>query len=80
MDGLSRLKRAVYPMPEDVKRRLEKEGLMDAYLLRPPYQRNDYIGWMQRARLPATREKRLCQMLRELQAGDAYMGMAWRKK
>jgi uncharacterized protein YdeI (YjbR/CyaY-like superfamily) len=48
---------------------------MDAYNARPPYQRNDYIGWLTRAKLEATRQKRLEQMLDELAAGDSYMGM-----
>ena len=76
----SRLKRDIHEMPEDVKSLLEKENLMDAYLSRPPYQRNDYIGWIQRAKLSATREKRIKQMIAELRAGDIYMRMAWRGK
>ena len=49
-------------------------------LRRPPYQRNDYIGWITRAKLPATRQKRLEQMLDELEKGDAYMKMVFRAK
>jgi len=50
-----------------------------AYDVRPSYQRNDYIGWITRAKRPETRQKRLDQMLDELEKGDVYMKMAWRK-
>ncbi len=76
----SRLQREIYPMPEDVLLRLSQNGLLDAYHSRPPYQQNDYIGWITRARRPETREKRLRQMLSELAAGGVYMNMAWRGK
>jgi hypothetical protein len=33
-------------MPTDVRRALEQADLMRAYDARPPYQRNDYIGWI----------------------------------
>lgn len=71
------LKREVYPIPDDVTARLRELGLRAAYDARPAYQRNDYIGWITRAKLPATREKRLAQMLDELEAGGVYMRMAW---
>lgn len=64
-------------MPEDVTRRLEESGQADAYLERPAYQQNDYIGWITRAKRPATREKRLSQMLDELKEGHLYMNMKW---
>jgi uncharacterized protein YdeI (YjbR/CyaY-like superfamily) len=67
-------------MPEFVKAALENEGLATAYAARPPYQRNDYLGWISRAKQEATQAKRLRQMLDELAAGDAYMAMAWRGK
>ena len=65
-------------MPGFITEALEAAGLVGAYEMRPPYQRNDYIGWITRAKLPATRERRLAQMLEELAAGDCYMKMAWR--
>src|SRR6185503_11711843 len=52
-----------YEMPDFIEDALQKHGLIDVYLARPPYQRNDYIGWITRARLNATRQKRLKQML-----------------
>jgi uncharacterized protein YdeI (YjbR/CyaY-like superfamily) len=53
---------------------------MEAYRSRPPYQRNDYIGWITRARRPETRSRRLAQMLEELTAGDRYMRMPYRTR
>lgn len=76
----SNLKRPRYPMPDFVKDALDARGLMNAYRARPPYQQNDYIGWITRAKRPATVDKRLTQMLDELEAGDAYMKMAWHPK
>ena len=64
-------------MPQDVADALEARGLRTAYDARPPYQRNDYLGWIARAKRPETRDKRLAQMLDELDAGDVYMKMDW---
>lgn len=76
----SRLTRPHYPIPSFVKDALLSRGLMDAYQGRPPYQQNDYIGWITRAKHKATQEKRLYQMLEELEAGDRYMNMAYTPK
>ena len=76
----SRLKREVYKMPAFVRRALLERGLMRAYRERPPYQQNDYIGWITRAKLETTRRKRLAQMLAELARGDKYMKMEYRPK
>ncbi|MCA9317508.1 MAG: YdeI/OmpD-associated family protein [Planctomycetes bacterium] len=65
-------------MPDDVRRALVEHGVGAAYEARPAYQRNDYIGWITRAKRPETRAKRLTQMLEELAAGDRYMKMAHR--
>jgi len=67
-------------MPDFVHASLEKKKLVEAYRARPPYQQNDYIGWITRAKLPATRQRRLDQMLDELEHGDVYMKMAYRPK
>jgi uncharacterized protein YdeI (YjbR/CyaY-like superfamily) len=69
------LRRPSHPMPPLVKRALDERGLMDAYRARPPYQQNDYLGWIEQAKRPETREKRLRQMLDELEAGGVYMNM-----
>lgn len=67
---------ASYPFSDEAP---EANELIAAYEARPPYQRNDFLGWIARAKLPATQQKRLAQMLDELQCGDVYMKMAWRK-
>jgi len=69
------LKRPVHPMPDDVKDRLASEVLTDAYRARPPYQQNDYIGWIERAARPETRQRRIDRMIGELKDGRLYMGM-----
>ena len=71
------LKRPPNPMPDDVAARLAAGGLRAAYDARPPYQRNDYLGWIARAKRPETREKRIAQMLDELAGGRLYMKMVW---
>jgi len=68
------------PMPDAVRRALVQRRLVQAYERRPAYQRNDYLGWIARARREETRQKRLAQMLDELERGDAYMNMAWRPR
>jgi uncharacterized protein YdeI (YjbR/CyaY-like superfamily) len=73
----SRLKRDVHEMPDDIRKALTTHKLMAAYRERPAYQQNDYVGWITRAKLPATREKRLNQMLDELRGGGVYMHMKW---
>ncbi len=69
-----------YPMPTFIRKALTKRGVMGAYLARPAYQRNDYIGWITRAKLEATKQKRLNQMLDELKHGGVYMKMKWKPK
>lgn len=74
------LKRAQNPMPAFVRDALNEQGLMEAYLERPPYQQNDYLGWIARAKLEATKLKRINQMLEELRGGRLYMNMPWRPR
>jgi len=62
-------------MPPFVEEALRKSGLSDAYYERPAYQQNDYLGWIQRAKRPETRQRRLRQMLDELRRGGVYMKM-----
>jgi len=73
----SRMRRDIYEMPDDIRDALTKAKVMQAYRDRPPYQQNDYVGWISRSKLPATRQKRLQQMLDELKAGGVYMHMKW---
>jgi len=72
------LTRDLNPMPDDVRGKIETRGVMAAYRARPAYQQNDYLGWIARAKRPATRAKRLAQMLDELERGDVYMNMPYR--
>jgi len=64
-------------MPDFFRDAINARRLMDAYLARPDYQRNDYIGWINRAKLESTKQKRLNQMLDELERGGVYMRMKW---
>ena len=66
---MSPLKRERHAMSQPIRSSLRKSRLMAAYLARPDYRQNDYIGWITRAKLDATREKRLNQMLNELKRG-----------
>jgi uncharacterized protein YdeI (YjbR/CyaY-like superfamily) len=71
------LKRALNQMPRGIHALLVKNGLLENYQARPPYQQNDYLGWISRAKLEATKQKRIKQMLDELKQGDRYMKMRW---
>jgi uncharacterized protein YdeI (YjbR/CyaY-like superfamily) len=66
-------------MPHYIREALTKRKLMDAYHARPDYQQNDYISWITRAKQEETKEKRLAQMLDELEGGKLYMNMVWKK-
>lgn len=76
----STLKRNINQMPKPIRALLMKHGLLKLYNARPPYQRNDYLGWISRAKLETTKEKRINQMLEELKQGDRYMKMRWNPK
>lgn len=65
------------PMPGFVREALDARGLWDAYHARPPYQRNDYLLWINKVKREETKARHLAQMLDELEAGDVYMGMRW---
>jgi len=66
-------------MADFVREALEASGLRAAYEARPPYQRNDYLLWINKVKRDQTRHKHLEQMLSELRAGDVYMGMSWKR-
>jgi hypothetical protein len=76
----SRLGRLCHEMPDFVRKALLEYGLMEAYRSRPPYQQNDYTGWIIGAKRQTTKEKRLAQMLTELERGDKFMNMDYRTK
>ena len=71
----STLSRPVHTMPDFVMKALVERGLLEAYRSRPPYQQNDYVGWINRAKRPDTKQRRLAQMLDELERGGVYMKM-----
>lgn len=71
------LTRIRHKMPDYIYAALTEHRLMDAYRARPDYQQNDYIGWITRAKREETKEKRLAQMLEELEGGERYMKMKW---
>ena len=71
-------RREKYPMPDYVLNALEQENMFEAYNSRPPYQQNDYVGWITDAKRDETRAARLAQMLDELRSGDRYMKMAYK--
>ena len=76
----SDLSRPIQPMPDFVLDALEELGLLAAYRSRPPYQQNDYLSWINRAKRPQTKEKRLRQMLDELARGNVYMKMDYKPR
>ncbi len=47
---------------------------------RPDYQQNDYLRWVTNAKRPETRQKRLDQMLDELERGGVSTRMVWRPR
>jgi uncharacterized protein YdeI (YjbR/CyaY-like superfamily) len=77
---MSPLTRNLNAMPDFVHAALAERGLLDAYHARPAYQQNDYLGWIIRAKRPETQQKRLNQMLDELEHGGVYMKMKWQPK
>jgi len=80
MMDTSRLKQKINPMPPEVEEQLVRENLMEAYKRRPPYQQNDCLGWILKAKRPETKQKRIDQVIEELRNGDRYMGMEYRAK
>ena len=55
-------------------------NLLTAFNARPPYQRDDYLGWIGRAKREATKQQRLTQMLDELRRGNVFMKLEIRPK
>lgn len=72
---ITRQRRPRYPMPVFIRYALLERGLMEKYHDRPPYQQNDYIGWITHSKGMETQGKRLAQMLDELELGNKYMNM-----
>ena len=76
----SNLSRPIQPMPQFVRNAWQKRGLLATYESRPAYQQNDYLSWINRAKRPETKEKRLRQMLDELVRGNVYMKMDYKPR
>ena len=74
---VSRMKRPIYEMPDWLQNAIQERGLEQKYRQRPAYQQNDYVHWVSSPKKDATRQKRLAQMLDELEAGGVYMRMTW---
>ncbi len=75
--GTENLVRELQPMPDFVRDALKERGLAAKYEDRPAYQRNDYLMWINTAKRHVTKQKRLAQMLDELEYGSVYMRMEW---
>jgi hypothetical protein len=63
-------------VPDFIRRELESRALVDAFERRPESQRKHYIRRIIRAARNETVQRRLDQMLDELE-GDLYMKRAW---
>lgn len=74
------LTRDIHPMPTFVADALASRDLHHAFVARPAYQKNDWIGWISGAKREDTKQRRLEKMLSELAAGHGYMGMEWHPK
>jgi len=77
MSRVTQPNKSAQPMPGNVKAALSKRTLMDAFHARPDYQQNDYLKWIASAAGPAAKDKRLQQMLDELQLGNLFKGEPW---
>lgn len=64
-------------MPDFVRDAIKAKKLTAKYEERPAYQRNDYLMWINNAKREETKQKRLLQMLDELERGGVYMRMKW---
>ena len=62
-------------MPEFVDKALRANNVYGDYKSRPQYQQNDYLMWINSAKQPKTKKKRLDQMVQELRVGGVYMKM-----
>jgi uncharacterized protein YdeI (YjbR/CyaY-like superfamily) len=60
------VKRSINPMSNEIRSLLIAKGLLEKYYARPPYQQNDYLGWISQAKMQLTKDKRIRQMLEEL--------------
>ena len=66
-------------LPAFIREALESRGLLEAFARRSVAQRDHYVRRILRAVRSATAEKRLEQMLAEVE-GDLYMKRPWRPR
>lgn len=65
------------PMPGNVRGALAKRKLLDTFRARPDYQQNDYLKWIASANGTVAKQKRLDQLLEELENGGLFKGEPW---
>src|SRR4051812_43556158 len=65
------------PMPGQVKGALAKRNLLDTYIARPQYQKDDYLKWVAAAAGPTEKQKRIDQLVDEIEKGNVFKGEPW---
>jgi hypothetical protein len=65
------------PMPGNVRGALAKRKLTETYEERPQYQQQEYLKWIAAAAGPTEKQKRLDQMLEEIEKGGVFKGEPW---
>jgi hypothetical protein len=66
-------------LPAFVREALESRGLMEAFRARSGAQQDHYVRRIVRASRGVTIQKRLDQLLEEVE-GDVYMGRPWSRR
>ena len=62
-------------LPDWYKKVLQKEKLLEKYESQIYTYRKGYLQWIEGAKQPQTKEKRINQMISEVRGGKIYMGM-----
>lgn len=66
-----------FDLPRQYEKLLSEKNLLSEFKNRPYYQQSGWIRWIETAKQPGTKERRIKQMLDELEAGNLYMKMPW---
>jgi len=77
MNRVAHPNKSSQPMPRNVRMALAKRELTEAFRARTDYQQNEYLKWIATAAGEVTKQKRLDQMLDELEKGGVYMAEPW---
>ena len=64
-------------MPGFVRSALSARSLTEAYRDRPKYQQDEYLNWINGAKLNDAKRVRMNQMLDELEKGGVFKGEPW---